>query len=208
MPGFDLGWDTAVAAGTIGLAWYTARLAKATRALAETSVDDERAQWRPAIIGAADTEVDFLESDGRMLMAVRNVGRGPALGVSAELRNVAPNPINAIRIIHGLLPNESADFEFPVDKSPPLAIVDFWYHDLAETIHRSRMWITPKDEEIDGHVARVLRIRRVATVDTKRPLGPAFQTFRDQVLPKEPDWRDRVRGWRDRIRGLLHRGKD
>jgi hypothetical protein len=202
MPGFELGWDTAVAAGTIGLAWYTARLAKATRNLAQTSVDDERAQWRPAIIGGADTEVDFLADEERLVMAVRNVGRGPALGVSAELRNVAPNPINALHIIHALLPNESADFEFPVDKSPSLAIVDFWYTDLAETIHRSRMWITPKDEELDGQVVRLLRIRRVATVDTKRPLGPAHPTLRDEIeQPAEP-------AWRDRMRRLLHRRRD
>jgi hypothetical protein len=86
--GWDWGWDTLVALGTLGLAIFTALLAFATNKLAAASRADEEAQWRPVLVSAAaSAPVSYDEQDGELAFEVRNVGRGPAFGVGAQLRS-------------------------------------------------------------------------------------------------------------------------
>jgi hypothetical protein len=84
---FAWGWDAFVAIGTLGLASGTFWLAFLTRRLATASRDDERSRWRPVLVSGTDQSVSHEEGTGMMRFQLRNVGRGPALGLNAQLRS-------------------------------------------------------------------------------------------------------------------------
>lgn len=72
--------------------------------LAAAAIADQRAQWRPVLISASQ-EVD--ESvPGELLIEVRNVGRGPALGVGGQLRIAGPSGAAKPRQPNICLPGE------------------------------------------------------------------------------------------------------
>jgi hypothetical protein len=81
------GADIAVAIGTLGLAWFTARLARETKRLARETAEDVRAGSRPVLIDAAGTTATMTttagENRGGVQLTVRNVGDGPALNAYA-----------------------------------------------------------------------------------------------------------------------------
>jgi hypothetical protein len=81
--GFEWGWNTFVAIGTIALALGTFVLALSTRAAARASAEDVRAQWRPVLVPGPHANVEFDEDS--MVMVIRNVGRGAAYYVDAAL---------------------------------------------------------------------------------------------------------------------------
>src|SRR5947209_12424609 len=83
---FSWGWDSFVAIGTLALAIGT-WLAWSTRTMAAASRDDERAQWRPVLVPDQNGAVDYDDETGEMSFWVRNVGRGPAFGINAQLRS-------------------------------------------------------------------------------------------------------------------------
>jgi hypothetical protein len=191
--------DTYVAISTFGLAVFTAALAWSTRTLARAAATDQRAQWRPVVISEANTEVDYLAVEGTLLVRIRNVGRGPALGINAELR-VGKNPAGAStpRDAVILAPGELVDLDIRVSEQhrspdgPSLAYVDVSYYDVTERWHLTRLTITAKDEERDGQTFRVLRVRRVILHETGRSLLPVHGSLHAQAA----DDHARRRPWR------------
>jgi hypothetical protein len=89
--GWD-GWSALGALATLGLALVTWRLAASTRRLAAEAGSETRANWRPVIVvvpepGPAGTSqrLDFDAGEQTLAVVIRNVGRGPALRLSAYL---------------------------------------------------------------------------------------------------------------------------
>ena len=86
------GWEIAIAVGTISAAVMTSWLALSTRNLARAAGDETRANWLPVVvIETAGTAVDGLvpkvelDGEGRLAMTLVNIGRGPAVKVTATI---------------------------------------------------------------------------------------------------------------------------
>jgi hypothetical protein len=82
---WDWGWDALVALGTLALALATFALAIGTFLTARAAGQEVRAKWRPVIVPAADVEVDWIEDDELVVLAIRNIGEGGAVDVDAGL---------------------------------------------------------------------------------------------------------------------------
>src|SRR5690348_10396333 len=87
--GIGLNPDSVVACGTAILAVGTVALAFFTYRLASAASGDQRAQWRPVLVAASDVVDESVP--GELRLEVRNVGRGPALGVNGQLRISGPS---------------------------------------------------------------------------------------------------------------------
>lgn len=120
----------ATAGGTLALAIFTAALAWSTRRLASEAGAERRANWQPVLVphvekGAGGIAVAGLcLEDGTLSMRVRNVGRGPALKVSAAIwRAGIDSPIGDTRRGHAptnvVANGEDVTFEWR-DFDPPL----------------------------------------------------------------------------------------
>lgn len=87
------GWEEATAISTIALATVTAWLAASTRRLAREAGAETRANWQPVLMPYVEEDVHGVATAGLALdertlsLRVRNIGRGPALGVSIFLSN-------------------------------------------------------------------------------------------------------------------------
>ena len=82
------GWDALVAIGTLALASVTVGLVWVTYPLARQGDAEIRAQWRPVVIVREDSQgmvAAIGGNDDRLDVVAENVGRGPALDVTAEL---------------------------------------------------------------------------------------------------------------------------
>jgi hypothetical protein len=77
---WDWGWDALVALGTLALALATFALAIGTFLTARAAGQEVRAKWRPVIVPAADVEVDWIEDDELVVLAIRNIGVSARLG--------------------------------------------------------------------------------------------------------------------------------
>jgi hypothetical protein len=155
---WEFGWEALVAIGTLGLALSTVVLAWSTRALAVASRNDQRAQWRPVVIVGENPEVAVsTDDDGRDLLSarLRNVGRGPAFAVQAQLRfDKAPagaSPPQS-RI---LVPGEGMDLQMRVAEQtrrdiaerrqpfpPSLLEIEVSYYDIEERWHHAYLTAT------------------------------------------------------------------
>jgi hypothetical protein len=84
-------WEALVALGTLGLGAATFWLGWHTRNLARSSAAELQAQWRPIVLPATSSPEQLtpdrigLGDGGRLQVAIRNAGRGPALFVRTEL---------------------------------------------------------------------------------------------------------------------------
>lgn len=192
---WEFGWDALVAIGTIGLAVFTAGLAFSTRLLASASRAEQRAQWRPMIIVGEDTSADYVPDEGIFLVSIRNVGRGPALGVHAQLR-AGRNPAGAAqpRDAIVLAPGESADLEVRVSEAYRdrtqgglVWYLEVSYYDIGDRWHRTRLVISPANDE-DGLLST--RVRRVDLQDT----GRDRTSFQGSLQPP-PITPDRLKPW-------------
>jgi hypothetical protein len=83
---------------TLGVALVTALLAWSTRTLAREAGNETRANWLPVLTPEAKPdragipgELSYLGAR-RLVLTVRNVGRGPALSLSAYLEHPAGQP--------------------------------------------------------------------------------------------------------------------
>jgi hypothetical protein len=92
--GWDFGWEALAALGTLTLAGVTVWLVWTTRGLAKATSTDVMAQWRPALVPGragqpgtplADRPIVYDPQTARLLVSIRNAGRGPALFVRIEL---------------------------------------------------------------------------------------------------------------------------
>jgi hypothetical protein len=145
---FEWGWDAFVALGTVGLAAVTAWLAWSTRSLAAAATRDQRAQWRPVVAVSTHAPVEYDDKTGAMSLEVRNVGRGPAFGVNAQLRS-GKQPLGASVPGLGattLAPGETfrlqARVTDPTKRVRGLAVtVEVSYYDITERWHQSLLTV-------------------------------------------------------------------
>lgn len=197
----DFAWDAIVAIGTLLLACVTASLAWSTRALALASRKDERAQWRPAVVPGVRAPVDYDDATGALSFELRNVGRGPAFGIHAQLRS-------GKRALGASLPGSSAIALAPGDSyclqariiDPSLRIrgkvieVDVSYADITERWHRSRLTIVgrrPPDKLRDPSVVAQLEVAKVFVYETDRYILPVLGSPR--ALEQQARERQRLR---------------
>ena len=98
---WEFGWDALVALGTLALALVTGTLAFMTWRLARSATAEARSQSRPALIpglggdlpGTIDIRPLAHDQDRRrLIISVRNVGRGPALFVRVALEPTGNSP--------------------------------------------------------------------------------------------------------------------
>jgi len=145
------GWDFFVALGTLGLAWFTARLAARTRDLAQETAADQRAQWRPVLLPIAATPSQYYGArpddpgifynlqEKSLHVRIRNNGRGPALYVRAHLERAgeegALSPRNWSR--GTLAPGEAVELTFEHASFAQRAQLLLDYRDLAGRPHAS-----------------------------------------------------------------------
>jgi len=213
---FEWGWDTFVAVGTLGLAAFTAILARSTRALAAATGEDQRAHWRPVVIVAEDTRVSCVSEgqDGHghvLLVSVRNVGRGPAFAVQAQLR-FGEQPAGASRpsTMKTLVPDQDMFLDLVVSEEarraldvarrpfPPSVVeIEVSYYDVGERWHRTYLTATrsPQDED--------LRVNRVLVNETDRMLLPVHGSHRaraEEARRLARPWRRVARAARSRFR--------
>lgn len=214
MAAFEWGWDTVVALGTLGLAVFTGALAWSTRALAQATRKDHQAQWRPVVVAESDGVVGVTtDSGGRIVLGidVRNVGRGPAFAVQAQLRS-GKRPIGASRsgTMGTLVPGEAFQIEARLTQesdgqlgrarrpSPPSVVdVELAYYDIAERWHHTYLKATRSRGD------DVLHIRQTLVEETDRRLLPVHGSRRAMAEADRRErqrWRRSLRAVRDRLR--------
>jgi hypothetical protein len=187
---FEWGWDTFVAIGTLGLAAFTAALAWKTSALANATSDDQRAQWRPVLIGTTDPDLrTYTDNNGRdvLIMGVRNVGRGPAFAVQAQLRfgDKSSDGASQPGSTNVLAAGESMELDLVVnDESrrrladsgrpfpPSYASIEIAYYDVGEWWHFTRM--TASRSQADSG----LSVRQVFVNQSERKLRAVHGSLR------------------------------
>ncbi len=183
---FVWGWDFFVAIGTLGLAGFTAWLARATRDLATAGREEQRAQWRPVVVPGVDEDVrEQTDHDGRihLTLTVRNIGRGPAFSVQAQVRN-GRHPLGASipNTMRTLAAGEEMNLrmrlvERPDDKffarhwPPGVLEIELSYFDLDERWHHTDLMSSrrPGDPRRAG---------RTIVRQTERRLGPVHGSKR------------------------------
>lgn len=145
------GWNFFVALGTLGLAWFTARLAARTRDLAQETAADQRAQWRPMLLPIAatpsheygarpdDPGIFYNLQEQSLHVRIRNNGRGPALYIRAQLERAgeagALSPHNWS--LGTLAPDEAVELTFVHASFAQRAQLLLDYRDLTGRPHAS-----------------------------------------------------------------------
>jgi hypothetical protein len=146
------GWDALVAIGTLALALATFGLAIGTFLTARAAGLEIRSKWRPVIVPAADVQVNWIEHDEVVVLAIRNIGEGGAFDVDAGL-DLGGSIFPASRLAHGdtepmnfaaLPPAESLTLRFThIHEQPTSAAVVIDYSDLSGHRYGSRIQIEP-----------------------------------------------------------------
>jgi hypothetical protein len=167
---WDWGWDALVAVGTLALALGTSALAISTFLMARTAGKEVRAKWRPVIVPAADVEVDWIEDDELVVLAIRNIGEGGAFDVDAGLE-LGDSIVPASAFAHGeteplnfaaLPPKESLTLHFThIDEKPASAAVVIDYSDLTGHRYGSRIEVREATAYLPTQQFNVLRMARV-----------------------------------------------
>jgi hypothetical protein len=190
-----------LAVATLGVAIFTAVLALATRTLARSAATDQQSQWRPVII-PADQTVDE-RTQGELVIQLRNVGRGPALGLHGELRRGdAPYAASVPGQENIAAPDDRLWIRFglPDPPAPRASVIRAWlsYYDVAEQWHRTEILISARAE----NDPRPLRIARTHVEETGRNLTAGQGSRRAAQLAAQRQRRPWMRAW-SRIRGVL-----
>ena len=171
-----------LAVATVLVAIFTAVLALSTRALARSSAADQRSQWRPIIIPGDQTIDESIE--GELCIELRNVGRGPALGLHGELRRGdSPYAASIPDQVSIVAPDERlwTRFRLPDPPAPRGAIIRarLSYYDVAEQWHHTDITMgvrRPEDADQPVRVAEDQR-RRIGPIPHGRPrLSPRCAT--------------------------------
>jgi hypothetical protein len=194
--GFD--WTALAAIAAILLAFVTGWLAWSTHKLAVASTADQRAQWRPILTVRPDGQVDY-DDAGKLSFELRNVGRGPAFGVRAELRR-GPQPIGGSPPGLGapaLAPGESFQLQARITdpnsyKRGHVVNIEVTYYDVTEYWHKSHLTMSghrPPDRLGDESAPLELKLAKVLFEQTSRRLLPVHGSRRaieEARLANEP----------------------
>jgi hypothetical protein len=130
------GWEALVAISTSFLALATACLAWLTREVATASQADVQAQWRPLLLPGDPRRLNWNASARRLLVPIRNAGRGPAIFVRTTLDPVGDSPENWS--LGALAQGDEALLEFHVQlPMPALVQVLLDYNDLSDRLFSS-----------------------------------------------------------------------
>jgi hypothetical protein len=169
-PQWTFGWEALVAIGTITLAAVTAGLAWSTRTVAQATRDEIGAAWRPVLLPqSAEIMQRSAQSPVSLKIKVKNVGRGPALEVTArlELPDGTTRHIGAPGeqpIPEPLPVEEELELQFSVDdplQLSQLAQLSLSYVDLGDRSHQTRAELRDPFATKSGHVRRPCFMARV-----------------------------------------------
>ncbi len=185
-------WTVLLVIATIGVAIFTAILALSTRTLARSSTTDQRSQWRPVIIPSKPI-VDEA-SAGELAIELRNVGRGPALGLQGELRRGSEPYAASIPGQQNILaPDDQLGLRFrlPEPPAPGGAILRarLSYYDVAEQWHITEVLMSRR-QPVDS---RPLVVGRTNVEETGRYLTASQGSRRSRQQLCMSAWA-RVRG--------------
>ncbi len=186
--------DLFIALGTMILAVGTVALAFFTFRLASSASRDQRAEWRPVLIAAREEVGET--TDGEFLIVVRNVGRGPALGVNGELRIAGPSGAVIPGQENVCLPGDTMPLRFGINGEYGRGIVRFevTYYDIGEWWHRTDL--TASISEENGP----LTIGQTFVNEMNRQLLPVHGSRRAQEVAE----RKRNHLWHRTKRRLRH----
>jgi hypothetical protein len=142
------------------VAIFTAVLAFGTLVVARSSTADQQSQWRPVVI-PSDQTVDE-STNGEATIELRNVGRGPAMGLHGELRQGDQPYANSMRGQESIAaPGDKLRMRFrlPDPPAPRGWVIRAWisYYDLAEQWHRTEILITAQTEDEPDEPRRIGR---------------------------------------------------
>jgi|SRR5579862_418209 len=198
-------WEALAAVGTFFVAAVTAWLAGSTRSLAKAASDDLQAQWRPVLAVGTQAPVSYDDRSGALSVQMRNVGRGPAFGVNAQIRSgkqalgASIPGTDAVVVAPGETFRLSGQITDPSINIRGLALrIDVSYYDLAERWHISHLTMTgrkPVSQLMDPSVVPELEIASVFTYDTGRKLLPVLGSPRavEEQARHELRWSNRLR---------------
>lgn len=190
-------WATlGLAVGTVGLAFFTYRLARSAN-------ESERANWRPILIPATDNIEAWGENEFRIQL--KNVGRGPALGVNGQLRIAGPSGATkpgapAICEVGAII-----DLFFVVKgEHAPGAVreMEIAYYDVGESWHVTDLTGFPV-KAADGGGFRIASV--MSTGELGRKTGYVSQTVRGKSSGRRARLKNGYRLWKARwLRRLGH----
>lgn len=165
--GWDWGWDSLVAIGTLTLAFATGYLALKTKLLADQTADEVASQTRPVLVPAQRADgprvpLIFNTRNLELEVQIRNSGRGPALDVQATLDGLAPQTWHKAAIS----PNTSERLTFEsvplLQEGEAAKTLSLQYRDLAGREFESRILIDRISEDPDVHYSDQYRFADVS----------------------------------------------
>ncbi len=189
-----------VAGSSLLVAALTGYLALGTRQLAVAAATDLRSQWRPVLI-AADNEVDE-HIEGELRIRLRNVGRGPALGVHGQLRNGGSKGATFPGEPDTILPQEILELRFSRDEDYLRGGVlqfEIWYYDIGEWWHATEVHASLRQQEDGSNMLRVSR-SQVSEPGTRRAF-PKGSSHAARLVHPQPRLRRLQRRIGQRISG-------
>ncbi|WP_267242275.1 hypothetical protein [Streptomyces sp. PR69] len=137
---------------TVVLAAVTFHLVRRTKDIAKASEADLKAQWRPVLVPTLEDPELAHDSDAKLLslvVRIRNVGRGPALYVRAQVETPPANDPGGVSPQHWspgtLAPDDAQELVFRLPKVPEFAQLLLDYRDLADNTHGTSVTITFHD---------------------------------------------------------------
>jgi hypothetical protein len=187
-------WTAIAAIGTLALAFVTVWLAVSTRKLARASTDDQRAQWRPILsVANADGSVSYDYTTGELSLGLRNVGRGPAFGVRAELR-MGDHPIGSSIPGYGaaaIVPGEAFPLRARVAdpskfKRGNVMRIEVTYYDVTDYWHKSHFMMTGRRPPGDTSATLEPRISSLFFEQMDRLVAGSPQAEEEARLANEP----------------------
>jgi hypothetical protein len=191
LAGIEIDPDSVVAYGTAMLALGTVALAFFTYRLAAAATSDQRAQWRPVLIPASETVDESVA--GELRIKVRNVGRGPALGVGGQLRISGPSGATIPGQPDICLPGEVLELRFGVNNEYPRGFVrrfEVTCYDIGEWWHTTDL--TASIREQDGP----LTMAQTFVNEMDRQLLPVHGSRRAKATAERKQKRPWRRMWR------------
>jgi hypothetical protein len=155
MSRWEIGWDSLVAVGTLLLAMVTAGLALSTRALAEASKADLRAQWRPVILPALDPPSRRAITYDRGLLRVRiqNGGQGAALYIRTTIDPLGISPEHWS--LGALAAGDEQELRFRTEQINSAIQLLFDYRDLADHAYSTSITVDLVDQDLRFYDVRL-----------------------------------------------------